>query len=763
MGKVTGNDLDTWQILLQNTQIIPPMLAQEIRSSDWSEAFPAHDQFFAWYETCLSNHNRLPFIQCLSEEFLSRIFERYSHLDFFKRFHTPEEACNFITQTNIAYDGRSDDPQMLAAWLAWFAPVQDTLCYAISTHIQEIWKTVSFSAFLDVFPGDAVSVLKPCGTAAALINPGDIRTVLHRLQADKDAQGAVYQHLFSTYPHEQFSQSEMDDLIQSLELDTLVRYLLTQIYTNPVWVETLTDRLLALNDRALASLMCDDSTRASKLTHTEQLLNTLLARHPHPNRLKDALSNGRYSNFYHTFLTRNQSTHTSTPVQIDLKLSSLEDFTNRYLRCAASARADFLNKINKDDFKHLAGKASIEGVRRLFTRLYAVRDTHFIQHRLSKYVSSNPTQLACLISIYRNEMDLLTKVFNQQFRFSQAMEREGGLSEFLAGFDGDFPRLLNSLGKPVGWFSSNWGNIYIVHQRSKHDVNANISLCKSILENPSRLYKYYDSKALFDVLNRLPADVLVELLTKHHKIIKPQHVPAASSSSDSPRSYAPVIARLLDSRGSEPKLGRLVYQYYYPDLTAPFWQHKSRCLSLFAFLETPEIMTDFMTPLLRNQEGRQALFALEKQFRSFINEQKSFLEQYQACQKTADGWMMYWNMYEDAWNKGSTPDTGLLLLMLFYIVPAIVNGLMAVAYELTKLGPLRYQFEAAQPSCFPRMLPPDKLLEQARLFFGKCEALRAASQGPVFFAPERIAASSQETRISVTPNGSRSLSQEKSW
>jgi hypothetical protein len=746
--KATSVHLEEWLVLLSNTSSIPVVLGSVIRSKDLNDVFATRDEFFAFYAR-LPREIRPSFILYLDKNLLLRLFDGYSLLEFFKSYHTPNEALGLINFSSFHYDGRPEDLTRLVDWLTWFSQDQERLCSNIYNKIQATWQTCSVSAFLDAYQGDAVKLLQSCikhvSLGSLLQNPGNISTVLRRFQSHSQATWLIYKNLFSGYHQnkqfrKQYPDEGMRNLISTLDLDQIFKELLGAIGPCSDWNEVLTQRLLGLSNRRLFSLIRE---KAYYLERAPQLLDRLYKEHPQPARLLAVMRETQY--YYRDFLAK--VTPPAPPsvqappdnASASASLTSLEDLQTAYLRCSSGARPAFLIGIQPAKFKELVDGATLEDWQKLFTGLHQAGDTLFIQHIFkAREVSFTPGQLGCFLNSYQGDTELLRELF-YPFKFDNILSTHGGVAEFLDMFHGDFPVFLRRIQKPLDWINCNWGNVYRVHQRSKHDQNANKYLTGWILSHPSVLYELYHEDALYDVMSRLPIDPLLEFLERYQLVIKPENSGDSSnragSSSDPCRSYEGILPRLLLSSGRDPRLGRLVYNCYYPDLKDPFWQEESRWLSLFSFLETPEIMAGFMAGLIQDPVKRIAMFDLASQFKSFLTSNQPILQIYYDRHLMAKELLKYWDLCIYAMNREDSSRDFLFLVILTFFIPALMGVISASVYDVCRLRPMRNQIEASLPLGFPH-LPPDKILEHANLFFSKCEELRKLPYQPSrFFTP----------------------------
>ncbi|KTD04228.1 hypothetical protein Lgee_0258 [Legionella geestiana] len=743
MVKVSRETLEASLILLEGSAQIPSALKSLIAEADFTDVFPERAEFLSWYQQ-LPQVLRLEMLSLMQPAQRKRLFDGEGVLAFFKAFHTPAEALKIIEAGILEYDFRQPEPQNLADWLSWFPGMQTRLFNVIKPHAASVFRGVSFSEFLERLSGNSVlSTFNVDWLAGHIQIPGNPDIIL------KHYEGRSYdwwriQGLFLTQKWPGYSEDTIREKLATLDIQRLVVHACECIVANRGRIKRFCNRLIEMPDAELLSLI---QGHTKQLKHAHALLDYLLSNHPRREKLLAAIQEIKsFDTFFECRLPVLRERSHTIHVAVEA-LKTLTDFLQSYqLFVPAGIEQSFLDAIPADKMRSLFQYQSTHEMRTFFQQLFEARAYAFLCHPLGLVVVETPLRMGCFIDTWEQNMKFLQTLFRGNFKFHDVLHLRdsGGLAEFLEGYRGDFPLFLDKSNVlPFSWVETSiTRDFFAVHQRVKHDSQANALMMRWMLERPQDL-QYYTEDALFDVLNRLPDKPLESWLEK------------ASAELTARPPLEDVVARILEARGANPAIGRLVCQRYYPDVSSPFWTQNGRWMALFAWLESPEHIAEFMMTRMTSASGDSTLFTLETFFREFMMCHGATLQRISALQRFEDVLLTFCRVLAA---QESIESFSAAFLTLLYLALAILGGALSQGVHFAAQMPLRFTFTAQLPVFFPR-LPPHELLLHANVFFAKCERLRALPtlSSSAFFARDAASQSAPEEASSMPRASSSAL------
>lgn len=739
--RATQEDLNVWLITLKFNDSVPESLMQMIRSKDFSDVFATSEQFFSFYGQLKLEH-RVPFASCLDEGLLVRLLSMHSMLTFFQNYLTPELALQFLEFSTIKFDAWYDDKNYIAKWLTWFTGHWQPLLKKF-LHIHNMFaKGVSLSDFLTVFSGDAGALLQTDYLARVIMLSetyplvlGDIHLVLQRVKDHPEMQKTLFEYMFVRHNYYPYTPEDMIKLIEGIHLNTILEILSHRTCALPGWINAMKSRLETLPDKQLIALN-QDGVMMRKL----------------PPELSSLIARRSYSSLTSQSRASKEPESSSKPSTINVpaeltessNMDGLDDLYHGYLKCSDNQRKTFLNAQDPAFFRRLC-VTQPESFEVFFKRLsFNDEDIFLLMHRLFEDLTATPRTMAYFINAYQlNSRGWLSTLANSQLkrksrepfryhnqdRFYNVMRAEGGLAEFLKYFKGDFMSWIKSIEVDLRHFEGNWGDVFDVHQRLKHEPIANEYLTEWVLKYPNHLRAHYDVNDLFDVLSRLSVNSLVTLLNEY------KHVFISSNCNDDgekPRSvshdYELLLAPLAHVFGHHPQFGRVMYEFY-PDLQHAFWSNENpnHWLMLLSFLETPELISSF---IIANSSKSKDLFELDRKIQACLQPVEGRLQQFEQRQKTMENMLFFWMLCKSMWKREHKIDASeevLYLVLAAYMVAAMMGLANAHLYDHLQVRALQNDIYQALPECFPRV-PLHQLWSNAKLLFEACQKIRQSQQ-----------------------------------
>lgn len=718
MVKVSREMLEAWLVLLDGCSQIPLALKELLPEADFTDVFPERSVFLEWYQR-LPAELRLPVFSLMAQEQRQRLFDGEGVLAFFKAFHTPAEAFRLIESGVLGYDHRLSEPQNLADWCGFFSGMQARFLKAIESHLASVFRVASFSDFLECLSGNTMLSIFYFNWLVYIKIPGDPDVILRHFEWSSYDWWTI-QGLFLTQKWPGYSEESIGDKLATLDIHELINHAFEGIVAKRARFEPFCHRLIALPDETLISLL---QKHAKQFKKAHALLDYLLNNHPRRENVIASMQNIRAFNRYFACAPRGLRTDSHTIADTVVSLKTLTGFVNGYrFFTLIGAQLPFLQAISADKMRSLFLYQPAFQIRTFFRELFEARAHAFFHHPLGLVAIETPLRMGCFLDAWEQDIDFLKSLFRGNFTFYNVLHsiHSGGLTEFLEGYCRDFPLFLEKSDfLPLSWLGKCIGrDFFAVHQRFKHHSEANRLMMWWLLERPEELCRSYTEDALFDALNRLSDKPLASWLEKASSIL--------CSSENLGEQTAPLhfgggIARILEARGAHPAIGRLIGQRYYRDVTAPFWAENARWIALFAWLESPDHIAEFIAMQTASSSGIKSIFSLEGLFREFMRCHATVFESISALQRFENFLRIFCKALGEL---KSVDDISTALLIFLYLIPAILGGVLALGVHFGAQMPLRYAFSAQLPVFFPR-IPPHELLLNAQVFFAKCERLRA--------------------------------------